>query len=223
MTRIAICAESSAFSSRLFRFAQCAALVACAGFLAACGALLDPGPPMRQMYLPAKAAEAAPAQPLPVQILVAQPLSISGSGVDRIMALMNGYEVKALDSAKWVESIPILLQRLMLHTLDDSGWFAAVSREESSQDSQVRLVTEIQNFYLVYGENERIPTAEVSLVFSLIDMKTGKLISRTHSKHATVCKENSEEAFVAAFSQGVSASLTEMRDWTRETLASWKP
>ena len=181
-------------------------------------ALLDPGPPMASVILPVQVPVASQSDRLPVQLLVTRPAADGGTGTDRIMALMNGYEVRALDSAKWVSPVPMMVQRQLVDALEASRRLAAVSWEESNIDEKYRLSTDIRRFFLRYDTADKPPTADTTMVFSLVRTETGKILARKLIQMEEPCQDNTVQAFVAAFSQAMTKTLTQTTDWVVETL-----
>ena len=186
--------------------------------LSGCAGLLDPGAPMTQVILPVQITVAATSNRMPMQVLVAHPVADTATGTDRIMALMNGYEVRALDSAKWVASVPWLVQRSLIDSLEASRRLQAVGWEESSLDAKVRLTTDIRRFYLRYDTQDAPPTVDIRLIFSLVDMNTAKIISRKVIAIEQQCTNNSVHEFVAAFSECMTKILEQTNAWVIDVL-----
>lgn len=176
-------------------------------------ALLDPGPPMRQVILPVQMPPAQEANRMPVQVLVAHPVTDSAARTDRILALMNGYEIKALDSAKWASPIPWIVQRLLIDSLESTRRFAAVGWEESSMESSIRLSTDLRRFYLRYEEGDPVPTVDVTLILTLTDLATSKVFARTIISAERRCAGNNIQEFVAAFSSAMTKVLEQSNEW----------
>ena len=189
-------------------------VLVCFAFLFAAGcAVLDPGPPMTGVILPVEYPEASGAERLPLQLLVARPAADSGTGTDRIMALMNGYEVRALDSAKWVNPVPAIVQRQLIDALESSRRLAAVGWEESNIDEKYRLSTDIRRFYLRYDTADTPPVADTAIVFSLVRTDTGKIVARRIVRVEEQCGDNSLSAFVAAFGRAMTKTLAVTTEW----------
>ncbi|CAK7030460.1 MAG: hypothetical protein DELT_02764 [Desulfovibrio sp.] len=195
------------------RFLLCLALTAPLALPLAGCALLDPGPPMAQVILPVQMPVAAQANRMPVQILVAHPVTDAATGTDRILALMHGFEIKALDSAKWASPIPWIVQRLLIDSLESSLRFGAVGWEESSMDASIRLSTDLRRFFLRYDGGE-YPVADVALILTLTDMTTSKVFARTIITGEQRCAGNNVKEFVAAFSSVMAKVLSESNEWT---------
>lgn len=197
--------------------------VVCASVLvlSGCAGLLDPGPPMSQVILPVRIDIAEKSDRMPVQVLVAHPVADAATGTDRIMALMNGYEVRALDTAKWVAPVPWLVQRLLIDSLEASRRLQAVGWEESSLDAKIRLTTDIRRFYLRYDAPDRNPVVDINLVFSLVDMDTMKIISRRVIAVEQQCAGNTVQEFVATFSVCMTRALAQANEWIVGTLEPW--
>ncbi|MDR3073946.1 MAG: ABC-type transport auxiliary lipoprotein family protein [Deltaproteobacteria bacterium] len=186
--------------------------------LAGC-AVLDPGPPMVRVMLPVELPVADKAEPLPAQVLVALPVADAAVDTDRIMALMHGYELRALDAAKWASPAPVMLQRLLVDSLDASRRFAGVGREESGLDAAIRLTADIRRFYLRYGEAAGAPVAEFSMALALVDSRSDTVFKRTAVSVEQACAGNSLKDFVAAFSVVVSKGLLLSREWVEKGVA----
>lgn len=176
-------------------------------------AVLDPGPPMTNVILPVRYPELAPGERMPIQLLVARPAADSSTSSDRILALMNGYEVRALDSAKWVGTIPSIVQRKLVDALEASRRFAAVGWEETNFDEKYRLSTDIRQFYLRYDEAGKAPVVDMAFVYSLVKTDTGKIIARKLVQVEVPCTGNSLEAFVTAFGRAMTETLAVSVDW----------
>lgn len=181
-------------------------------------AMLDPGPPMTSVILPVQMPQFSQAGRMPVQLLVARPSAEGATGSERIMALMNGYEVRALDSAKWVAPIPNIVQRQLIDALESTRRFAAVSWEESNVDEKYRLSTDIRRFFLRYDTAGAAPVADTALVFTLVKTETGSIVARKFVRMEEPCDGNSLEAFVTAFSQAMTKTLAETSGWVVEQI-----
>ena len=176
-------------------------------------AVLDPGPPMAQVILPVRLQVAEISDRIPIQLIVSLPVADGATGSDRIMALMNGFEVRALDTAKWVSPAPLMVQRLLIDSLEATRRIEAVGLEESGMDAKVRLAADLRRFFLRYDSPDAPPTAEIVLIFSLSDLTTGKAFARKMIKVDQPCTANTLQEFVAAFSVGMSRVLSQSNEW----------
>lgn len=208
------------FVNRLFSRTSllCLAVFALSGC-----ALLDPGPPMSQVILPVRIDVAAKSDRMPFQVLVSQPVAAAATGSDRIMALMNGYEVRALNSAKWVAPVPGMVQRLLIDSLEATRRLQAVGWEESAPDANIRLTTDVRRFYLRYEKPGANPVAEIALILSLVDMDSAKILSRRQIAVEQPCAGSSIQEFVAAFSMGMTKVLRQADEWVIATLEKEAP
>ena len=181
-------------------------------FMSGC-AILDPGPPMAQVILPVRMTPAQEANRMPVQVLVGHPVTDTASGTDRILALTNGYEIKALDSAKWASPVPWIVQRLLIDSLESTRRFAAVGWEESSMETSIRLSTDLRRFYLRYEAGNPVPTVDITLILTLTDLNTSKVFARTIISAEQQCAGNNVKEFVAAFSSAMTKVLGQSNEW----------
>lgn len=186
--------------------------------LPGCAALFDPGPPMVNVILPVQLPRASGEGRMPLQLLVARPAADESTRTDRIMALMNGFEVRALDVAKWVSPVPQMVQTRLVDSLESTRRFAAVGWEESNLDAKYRLGTDIRRFYLRYEGNGGPPVADIAMVFTLVSPETGTVLARKLTRVEERCAGNSLREFVDAFSAGMTKVLDEASGWVVECL-----
>lgn len=181
-------------------------------------ALLDPGPPMTSVILPTQLPQPSQDGRLPAQLLVTRPVVDGTPSSDRILALVNGYEVRALDSAKWATPIQAIVQRQLVDALESTRRLAGVGWEESSLDHKYRLSTDIRRFFLRYEHENAAPVADTAMVFSLVRSDTGKVIVRRLIRIEEPCQDNTLSSFVAAFSQAMTKTLAQMAEWVVDSL-----
>jgi len=179
---------------------------------------LDPGPARVTVLLPTNISRATQADRMPAQVVVAYPAADGATGTDRIMALVNGYELRALDSAKWVNPVPVIVQRQFVDALEASRRFTSVNWDADDVNDQYRLATDIRRFFLRYDTPGGPPAADISMVFSLIRTDTGTILARRYVRVEKASQGNSLDAFVAAFSLAMDDTLEQTVQWVVETL-----
>ena len=180
--------------------------------------VLDPGPAATNVLLPVTVSVAPQSNRMPIQLRVTRPVADGATETDRIMALMNGHEVRALDSARWVNPVPALVQRHLVDALEASRRFTSVNWEGSGVEDKYRLSTDIRRFFLRYDSSGGPPVADVAMVFSLIRSETGTVVARTYAHVEEPCRENTLEAFVNAFGKATTRVLTQTVDWVVATV-----
>lgn len=202
--------------NRILRIlAVCLSVAGCTG----CAGLLDPGPPIAQVILPVRMPVTAQAERLPAQLLVIRPVADAAAGSDRIMALMHGYELRALSSARWASPVPALVQRLLVDSLESTRRLEAVGWEDSGMDAAFRLTTDVRSFYLRYEAPEKPPAAEVALVLGLTETGSGKFLGYKRITVERPCAGNSVPEFVAAFSLAMGEALEQSSEWVIGSIA----
>lgn len=181
-------------------------------------ALLDPGPPPAQVIMPIQQKVARESNRMPASILVDHPIADGAAGSDRILALLNGYEVRALDRAKWVSPVPWMVQRLIIDALEASRRLESVGWEESVSDATIKLQTDIRRFFLRYDAVDKPPVADLTIIFSLVDMQTSRTFGRTVVSVEQQCQGNSVAEFVAAYTLGMTKVLNQSSEWVLRSI-----
>ncbi len=184
--------------------------------LTGCAKILDPGPPISRVLLsPELPKSSAASGVLPQQVLVARPTVADDLNTDRIAALFNGLEIKYLSKARWTASVPAMVQRLMIESLESTNRLAGVGDEGSGLSSQLRLSTDIKRFYLRY-DNASQPVAEVMVTLRLVDMKTGASLGFTSLQARENAKSEDIKDLTFAFDAAASRVLAQSSAWVLE-------
>lgn len=181
-------------------------------------AVLTPGPPADLVVMPLRAPTPQAGERLPEQLIVGLPSADPAVDTNRILALMRGYELKALDSTRWASPVPWMVQQAIIDSLEGTGRFRVVAREVSAIDATLRLSLDLRRFYLVYAEGESVPSAEVMLALTLVDLRTGRVFAHTTISGGARCAGNSVKDFVAAFSAAMNGTLDKMDAWVTRSV-----
>ena len=186
-----------------------------------CGKFLDPGPPIPRVVLNPELPASTPASALPLQILVARPEAGNDIDTERIAAIFDGFTIKYLGNARWALPAPVMLQRLMVESLEAASCFSGVGDESSGLTSQLRLSMDIRRFHLRYDPNAQ-PVVDMALTLRLVDLKTGTSLGFTRLEATQPAKSEELRDLIEAFNTVVSRMLKQGSAWVFEAAAPVK-
>jgi cholesterol transport system auxiliary component len=181
--------------------------------LTGCGSLLGPSGPPPQIYrldpvLPAWAAGSN----VSWQLAVARPAATQTLDTERI-ALMRGVAMDYYADAQWNDSVPRLVQSLLIEAFERSGRILAVARESDGVRPDYTLETEIRDFDAQYATENSAPTVVVDIMARLLGQQ-GSVVASHEVKQSAPAAANNVASVVGAFDQALGAALAQIVTWT---------
>lgn len=89
-----------------------------------------------------------------LHIVVAEPEAGGALATDRILIKPNAYQAQYLPTARWVDATPVLVQGLLVGSLQNRGGFRLVGRDSAGLVPDYTLLTDIHAF-----EAETVPAS----------------------------------------------------------------
>ena len=127
------------------------AIVMCAS-LAGCISLISEPDPITVYSLRAKPADDPAKEPkVPWSLTVIRPNSTSILDSNRIAVRPEANVLQVYKGANWSDSLPDLMQSVVVESFEDSGAIATVSRQNSGVPAEVALLIDIRQFEAVYA------------------------------------------------------------------------
>jgi cholesterol transport system auxiliary component len=207
-------------SSILRRLALAVALP----LLASCGAVTalgDAATPLDVFVL--NAPDDVPvrqARPLAQDVIIEEPTTGGALATDRILIQPGPLQAEYLPDVRWSEAAPVLMQTLMLRTLDSSQAFQYVGRRPLGPGGDFAIVTELVDFQAVLNPDGESARVEVRMI-SRIVREQGVRIIATRTFAATEQAPSLEDAnLVAAFDAAAGRVVSEFAVWTLSTLGA---
>lgn len=116
--------------------------------LSACGALssLNGSGATLAVYTLTPLAFADPTLGRGAHLVVELPTASGALATDRILIKPTTIEAQYLPDGRWVEPVPILIQSLLVNSLQNSGHFRIASRDGAGLMPDLTLMTEVQLF-----------------------------------------------------------------------------
>lgn len=164
-----------------------------------------------------------PARPAPVRPngrhLVVTPATASGALMtDRILIKPNRLQAEYLPSGRWADPAPVLVQSLLVASLQNSGAFRLVGRDDAGLIPDFTLLADLRDFQ---AEAPAGPdgawTVRIGLAVTLIDESNRQVLaSRTFAQTASAPSDQTLP-LVNAFDVAMVQVLQQIVDWTIAT------
>jgi len=191
----------------------------CLLVLAGCGSIIGPSAPPPQIYRLAPDFPAAGAGGAPVswQLAVAPPDTTQTIDTVRI-TLVHGETMDYYADAQWNDTVPRLVQSLIVEAFEQNGRIAAVAPQSAGLRAHYVLATDIRDFDAQYDSANGAPNVVVEIEAELMGER-GNVVASLDARQTARATQNSVAAVVTAFDQATSATLSQIVVWALEAPA----
>lgn len=181
--------------------------------VASCSGLIGP-PPAPQLYALHPDFQTMPDAPnAPWQLVVALPQAPESLNTERIALMRAPNVMDYYANSAWTDSVPALLQTLLIEAFEKSGKITAVARDGQGIRGDYILQTEIRDFEAYYAVIDTPPQAVIKLSVSLVGALRRDVISTLRPEHQAQAAANNLPSITAAFAQAAGAAIGEIVTW----------
>ena len=152
-------------------------------------------------------------------LVVPEPSTLMGFNTDKILLQPEAGESVPVDSARWGDNLPILVQAKVVQSFENAGYAKSVSRTRDGLTGDYQLLIDIRRFHISTAKEA---TADIDFVAKLPN-KDGKIIAASTFQATAPAKSSEAQAYVDAFDEAFAKLETDLVDWTTTTLASEPP
>jgi cholesterol transport system auxiliary component len=199
--------------SRIVALAACLTLGACAAALQ----LASPDPP-RLYALTPKSTFAGDLPAVDARIDVEVPTATAGLNTARIALRPSATTLEYYADARWIDVVPIMVQNLLLESLDNAGRLDVLGREVVGIRADYALITHVREFQAEYADGGP-PIVRVRLQARLVRLPRRISVGATSEAFTVPAESGSMQAIVAAFDDGLGKALRRVVEWTVREVA----
>jgi cholesterol transport system auxiliary component len=127
-------------------------------------------------------------------------------------------EARYLPDVRWSEAAPVMVQTLMLRTLDATGAFQYVGRRPLGAGGDYAIVTELTNFEAAVSPEAEGARIEVRLVARIVREQGVRIVAARTFEAREPAASLDDDALIAAFDAATGRVLTEVASWTLASL-----
>ncbi len=201
------------------RFVAAPLLIAGALSLGGCAAL--PGGSGRALdtyELRAPANPPVAGRSLARDVVVETPEAGPALDLDRIMIRPNPLQAQYLPGARWTGDAPVMMQRLMVRTLQDANAFRFVGRRPLGPGADFALVSELTDFQA--EETAEGTIVRIRLVARLVREEDATVIASRSFTAASPIESLDTLNVVQSFNAATDTVLRDLSTWVQTTLGA---
>ncbi len=185
----------------------------------ACSPLPGSLPPPQLFTLTPKSTFPADLAKVDSQLLVEIPIAGESLNSDRIALQKNPLTLDYYANARWTERAPIMLQRLLVESFENTNRIVSVGRQAIDLRADYVLKTELREFQAIIAA-DGVPSAHVRLIARLVKMPERRIIAYKSVEVEITAQRREIEAVVEAFDEAVGKVLKKVAVWTLRTLSA---
>ena len=149
-------------------------------------------------------------------MIVEEPTAPGAIATDRILIKPSRIQAQYLSGSRWVDPAPVLIQSLLVQSLENAGGFRLVGRQAMGLMPDYTLMTEIRNFQAEAtssGDGSDL-IVRIGLTLTLIRESDRSIVATKRVESVVATPSSAPVSLVSAFDAATSAALLEVITWT---------
>lgn len=148
------------------------------------------------------------------QVVVEEPTAASSVNTDRIAVKPTPFQVQYFPNARWVDRAPLLVQTLLLESLENTDKVGAVGRQAIGLSSDYTLVTDLREFQGIRGATDTSPmTVLVQLNMKIVREPRGLIVASQSFASEVVATSTEMGDVVLAFDEALGKTMGRSVEW----------
>jgi cholesterol transport system auxiliary component len=151
------------------------------------------------------------------QLLIDVPSAPAGIDTSLIAVGEGGGKISYFANSNWVDRAPLMLQSLILESLENTHRIVAVGRDAVGLKADFVLKTELREFQAEYGgasPKDGTARVRVRLGAKLVRMPGRSIVAGENFESDAVAASSSFSDVVAAFDEATADILKRLAEWT---------
>lgn len=190
--------------------------------LAGCGALSALGgaaePEAVFELRPPTDVPAATGRPRGWDVIVELPTTGGALETDRIMIRPGPFEAQYLPDVRWSEPAPVMVQTLMLRTLDGTRAFQYVGRRPLGPSGDYAIVTELIDFHAVLSSDGDGAEIVTRMIARIVREQGVNIIASGTFEAREFAPSLDDDVLIAAFDAATGRMISDFAGWTLRSL-----
>ncbi len=199
------------------RLLRVTAVLAAPALLSACAAISavnDIGKSLEVYELrPPASIATVRGRPLQRDVIVELPTTSGALETDRIMIRPNALQAQYLPGVRWSEETPVMVQTLMLRSVEATGAVRYVGRKPLGPGGDYALVTEVVDFQAEVADEAEAATVRIRMIVRVVRERDARIVaSRTFEATAASASLETPDV-VSAFDAAAGQAMTDFAAW----------
>jgi len=199
--------------------ARAVAAIVLAGLSACTGSLLQSKTPEPQVYRLQPVVSNAASIAYRAQLAISLPTATPGLDTTRIAVLRGANQLDYFYGARWGGTAPQVVQSFLIALLQSQQGFKSAVAETSRIDADYVLDLELRDFQAEYASGALSPTAHVTLVATLINVRSRTSAGQLQASATVSADDNRLAAVVAAFQSALQKACVQLSEQLSASVA----
>ena len=156
--------------------------------------------------------------PLAREVVVELPSTGGALETDRIMIRPSPLQAEYLPGARWSDPTPVMLQTLMLRTLNDSQGLRYVGRRPLGTSGDYAIVTELTEFQAVATDGGKGATIRLQMTARLVRESDAAIVATRTFRASAAADSTKTLPLVQAFDRAGQQMMLDFARWTMSSL-----
>lgn len=190
-------------------------VIGLAVMLSGCGALsaLQDASTVLQVYELRAPVPSSPGRTLPLEVVIEEPTTGGALQTDRIMIRPSPLQAQYLPGVRWSDTAPVMVQTLMLRSLETSERLRYVGRTPLGISGDYAVLTELVDFQAELGPDGDAGQVVVRMISRVVREDDTRIMgSRTFAVTVPVAS-SAAETVIAGFDVAAGQLFAEHADW----------
>ncbi len=152
------------------------------------------------------------------RLSVEVPTATAGLNTARIALRPTPTTLQYYADASWIDVVPVMVQNLLLESLDNTGKLDVIGREVVDVRADYALLTHIREFQAEY-DGKGPPKVRVRLQARLVRLPRRTSVASTSEEFSVRADDTSLPAIVRAFDEAFGKAAKRLVEWTTRQIA----
>lgn len=151
-------------------------------------------------------------------VIVEIPTTSGALATDRIMIRPNALQAQYLPDVRWSEPTPVMVQTLMLRSIEATGAVRYVGRKPLGASGDVALVTEVIDFQADVVPGTDTASVRITFLVRIVRERDSSIVSSRRFMATTVAATTETSVVIDAFSSASDQVFAEFAQWVQSML-----
>jgi cholesterol transport system auxiliary component len=142
----------------------------------------------------------------------------AGLNTTRIALRPSPTELDYYANALWIDVVPVMVQNLMVESLENSGKIEALGPAAAGVPAAYAMLLHVREFQAEYTSPTSPPDVRVRLQARLIALPRRDSVASTGAEGLTPAGSTALDRVVGAFDESLGKALRSIVDWTVRTI-----
>jgi len=151
--------------------------------------------------------------PVSRDLIVEEPTASGALNTERILIRPSPLEAQYLPDARWTDTVPIMVQTLMVRSLQQTGGVRFVGRRPIGLGGDFALLTEVTDFQAAVAPDGTTVTTRIRIVATMVRESDAQVVASRVFQIDSVAPSTETIDIVQALDQSMGRLLPDFVSW----------